>query len=237
MNLSLKFVVSVNFIIFCQDFADTIPGHGGIMDRFDCQYLMMTFTNVYIASVVRFVVTLKSLRNLSFCPWTFFCQLANLLILDCSWWMSWSVPMCHSTDPGPMKLNICDIRTCNNIKKKNYILSFIWHSIQPLSFISQSTKLLSFSHRAYNPNKLLHQVMFLEKENQVKFYHSLQEMLQEQNLIWTMIVVWWMSYPKQEFNEQTTEMKWNLKIEQLITSGFKVFVQFSSYILHACDLN
>ncbi|KAK5910517.1 hypothetical protein CesoFtcFv8_004345 [Champsocephalus esox] len=36
-----------------KDFANTISGHGGIMDRFDCQYLMATFVNVYIASFIR----------------------------------------------------------------------------------------------------------------------------------------------------------------------------------------
>jgi phosphatidate cytidylyltransferase len=36
-----------------KDFGDTIPGHGGFMDRFDCQLIMATFVNVYINSFIR----------------------------------------------------------------------------------------------------------------------------------------------------------------------------------------
>ncbi|CAF2580635.1 unnamed protein product [Rotaria sp. Silwood2] len=36
-----------------KDFATTIPGHGGFMDRFDCQIIMALFTNVYISTFAR----------------------------------------------------------------------------------------------------------------------------------------------------------------------------------------
>lgn len=36
-----------------KDFGDTIPGHGGFMDRFDCQVIMATFVNVYFHSFIR----------------------------------------------------------------------------------------------------------------------------------------------------------------------------------------
>lgn len=36
-----------------KDFADVIPGHGGLMDRFDCQMLMAFFSNVYYFTFCR----------------------------------------------------------------------------------------------------------------------------------------------------------------------------------------
>ncbi|XP_046860577.1 phosphatidate cytidylyltransferase 1-like [Xenia sp. Carnegie-2017] len=45
-----------------KDFGDTIPGHGGLMDRFDCQLLMGTFTYVYHFTLIRAPNPLKIFR-------------------------------------------------------------------------------------------------------------------------------------------------------------------------------
>ena len=40
-------------VLYIQDFGDTIPGHGGFMDRFDCQLIMATFVHVYHSSFIK----------------------------------------------------------------------------------------------------------------------------------------------------------------------------------------
>jgi phosphatidate cytidylyltransferase len=47
-----------------KDFGDTIPGHGGFMDRFDCQVIMATFVNVYMHSFVRMPSPVKLFNQL-----------------------------------------------------------------------------------------------------------------------------------------------------------------------------
>jgi phosphatidate cytidylyltransferase len=36
-----------------KDFGHSIPGHGGMTDRMDCQFLMGVFTYVYYSSLIR----------------------------------------------------------------------------------------------------------------------------------------------------------------------------------------
>jgi phosphatidate cytidylyltransferase len=50
-------------ILSSQDFGDVIPGHGGFIDRFDCQILMATFVNVYITSFIRIASPQKLLTH------------------------------------------------------------------------------------------------------------------------------------------------------------------------------
>jgi phosphatidate cytidylyltransferase len=40
-----------------KDFSDSIPGHGGIADRMDCQFLMALFVFVYVNNFVKVSVT------------------------------------------------------------------------------------------------------------------------------------------------------------------------------------
>lgn len=51
-----------------------IPGHGGIMDRFDCQFLMATFVNVYISSFIRTASPAKLLQQVKIFNQNYLCS-------------------------------------------------------------------------------------------------------------------------------------------------------------------
>lgn len=46
-----------------KDFGHSIPGHGGMTDRMDCQFMMGLFSYVYYSSLIRVSTTLRGRGN------------------------------------------------------------------------------------------------------------------------------------------------------------------------------
>ncbi|KAI6241821.1 Phosphatidate cytidylyltransferase [Aphelenchoides fujianensis] len=56
------------FKIKARDFGDIIPGHGGLMDRFDCQLLMGFFVYAYLHSFIRYPNWNKIVQQILWLP-------------------------------------------------------------------------------------------------------------------------------------------------------------------------
>ena len=46
-----------------KDFNNILPGHGGLMDRLDCQLIMIMFTGVYYSTFVKYVFICSDLME------------------------------------------------------------------------------------------------------------------------------------------------------------------------------